>query len=583
MSATVYKSVRNGAIAAGALLVVLLALVTYFALAFVDASTWVEHTSQVISEIRGTRLLVGVPGSRTDYGAARQVRIDSVLEQLHRVADLTVDNPRQQASTREFQTLYSQNPPEISTSSLTEFDSQRVIAANAMLDHMQGEEIRLLGERTKRQSESTRQAAYAISALCLALTFLGTLTAVGGRNEFRRRAQAEATLELEKAELTSYTRELALVSAGSELIQAAVSEEQLSAAVCSVLSDLVPGSHGYFGLVSPSKDLVEISATWGKGETPTSFSPLECVALQLGRPVHRSQSLLQVTCKHSPVTSQDYVCVPLRSASGHLGVLHVEVQQQLSKKLADAVSLFAGHVALGLTNLRMVEVFRNQSVRDSLTGLFNRRYFDETLQRELLGAVRQSQLVSVLMLDLDKFKNCNDTFGHAAGDDVLRGFGRLMRASFRESDVVCRYGGEEFAVIMVGASLEEAFAKAELFRDAVEGAQLCGEGRSMGRMTTSIGVACSDEFTNPHSLVAGADAALYQAKRDGRNRTWTCSNNPGALPAIPVPASPHEPTQLRGADPLMDSLLADPATGLTQAASAGFVVPAAIGNATRLV
>jgi diguanylate cyclase (GGDEF)-like protein len=191
-------------------------------------------------------------------------------------------------------------------------------------------------------------------------------------------------------------------------------------------------------------------------------------------------------------------------------------------------------VALGLTNLRVREELRILSVRDSLTGLFNRRYFDETLQRELLSASRSHAPLTVLMLDLDHFKKMNDSLGHAGGDDVLRSFATLMRSAFRESDVICRYGGEEFAVILSGVDLEHAYAKAESFRMLVEAQPVPG---SVG-MTTSLGLASSNEFPEMRTLMYAADLALYSAKNRGRNLTCVCTAKVEGVPELAICAPP---------------------------------------------
>jgi diguanylate cyclase (GGDEF)-like protein len=223
----------------------------------------------------------------------------------------------------------------------------------------------------------------------------------------------------------------------------------------------------------------------------------------------------------------------------------------------ESIGLFAAQVTLGLTNLRMREALRSQSVRDPLTGLFNRRYFDETLQREIASYRREGTPLSILMLDLDHFKKVNDSYGHAAGDDALRALGRLMRTSFRESDVICRYGGEEFAVVLLNSDLDSAYAKAESFRRQVEQTDLGSNGRDMGRMTASVGVACCTEFDFPDQLVQASDAALYQAKRMGRNSTFVCSGRAGVLPAV-KPPTPGEPVWPIAAD---GSLTNERATG----------------------
>lgn len=542
-----YRFVRTGALLAAVLVLILLGLALRFSYEFVDANSQVNHTTEVLSEIRSTRVLLGTPGATALSGPAASIRTSALLDQLGHLAELTKDNPRQQISVRDFRSLFADGNPPGDGARLA---PERLTSANVILDRMQGEEIRLLAERTRRQSDATQNASVSMISFCSALLILGLATTWAARREFRRRESAEAILLQEKQELTRHTRELALVSAGSELIQAAQDEYQVNDAVATVLRDLLPESSGYFGLISPSKDLVEVSCSWGDGPVPEAFPPESCVALQLGRQIHRSEALIQVTCAHVQ-SSADYICMPLRSASGHLGILHVESATPLNRKAANAVNLFASHVALGITNLRMREALRNQTVRDSLTGLFNRRYFDETLQREVAHSRREGKPLSVLMIDVDKFKKCNDTFGHAAGDEALRGFGRIMRSVFRESDVVCRYGGEEFAVIMVDASLQNAYTKAESFRKLIADTELTAAGISIGRMTASIGVACSNEFGPPGDLVHAADSALYHAKRMGRNATWVCSDVAGLLPAVPSPETPD----LRPATPPTDTSL----------------------------
>ena len=506
-------------------------LALYFSNQFFDATNWVNHTAAVIGEIRATRLLLGTDAPYSNDHAV-PLSVASVLSQIDRVAQLTTDNPLQQKNVQDFRGVFASTAPHAQSA-----DARTIQAAYDLLFRMQSEEYRLLIVRTRGQAGASRRAALAVSALCAVLLIVGLIMALAARRESRLRAVADAALQADRDHLTRYSRELALVSAGSELIQAAQDEVQLNAAVARILSEMLPESSGYVGLMSASKDMVEICASWGSGQPPESFQPADCVALQLGRKIHRSEFLVPISCKHVH-TSADCVCVPLRSSTGFLGMIYVESAEDISSKRSESIGLFAAQVTLGLTNLRMREALRSQSVRDSLTGLFNRRYFDETLQREIAAYRRESSPLAVLMLDLDHFKRVNDSFGHAAGDDALRALGRLMRSSFRESDVICRYGGEEFAVILMNSDLGSAYAKAESFRRAVEQSELKGNGRDVGRMTTSIGVACCDEFDSPDLLVQAADAALYQAKRMGRNSTCVCSGEPGTMPFVSIPATP---------------------------------------------
>ena len=522
---------RWSAFTSAAIVVLMCVLAVYFCRQFYTETRWVTHTTSVIGEIRTTRSqvdsLINAPAGHPT------VSIAAILEQFGRATQLTHDNPLQQQSADDFRRHLSQV-----TGGNPQADLTNLQAAHAILGNMQAEEYKLLTERTRSQADASRDAGLAISALCGALISLGIIMGMAARREFRLRAKAEMALQADKDELTRYARELALVSAGSELVQAAQDEKELTKAVAQILGEMLPEAGGYFGLLSASKDLVEVCESWGGVQVPVPFPPTACVGLQLGRKVHRSESLVHIQCKHVNQCS-DYFCMPLRSPTGFLGVIHVECASQIATKRADSISLFTAQITLALTNLRMRDALRSQSVRDPLTGLFNRRYFDETLQRELAAYRRGGSPLAVLMLDLDHFKRVNDTFGHAAGDDALRMLGRLMRSTFRESDVICRYGGEEFAVILMNSDLESAFTKAEKFRRAVEQADLSSADRDLGRMTTSVGIACCAEFDDAARLVHASDAALYQAKRMGRNATWACSLQAGSLPAIHPPASPE--------------------------------------------
>jgi len=192
---------------------------------------------------------------------------------------------------------------------------------------------------------------------------------------------------------------------------------------------------------------------------------------------------------------------------------------QLSESEQKLARTFAEQTALALANLNMREVLRMQSVRDPLTGLYNRRYMEESLERELRRATRKNSSVGLMMLDVDHFKRFNDTFGHEAGDSVLRTLGNLFRTQFRGEDVVCRYGGEEFTIILPEASLETTCQRAEELREAAKKdvAQLGGQ--SLEPVSLSIGVSSfPTNGTTGEALLRAADAALYRAKEKGRDR-----------------------------------------------------------------
>ncbi len=165
------------------------------------------------------------------------------------------------------------------------------------------------------------------------------------------------------------------------------------------------------------------------------------------------------------------------------------------------------------------EKLAEMSVRDELTGMYNRRYFRDALEREVSGAQRYGHMLALCMIDLDHFKRVNDTHGHLCGDRVLQEFGRLLDDSIRKYDVGCRYGGEEFAVILPDTSLEKARTLCDRFRERVNEHRFTYEELSL-HITTSVGVAAlpSDGLITGRHLVDLADKALYQAKNQGRNQ-----------------------------------------------------------------
>jgi two-component system, cell cycle response regulator len=177
------------------------------------------------------------------------------------------------------------------------------------------------------------------------------------------------------------------------------------------------------------------------------------------------------------------------------------------------------------------EALRMQAIRDPLTGLFNRRYMGEALDRELRRAEHGGQPVSMVMLDVDHFKRLNDTSGHQAGDELLTHIASILQARTRREDIACRYGGEEFLLILPGAPMEAALRRAEELRQVIRETTIEHRGRPLGRISVSAGVACFPEHgTTADELLRAADAALYRAKELGRDRVVTC-DRPAAVPA----------------------------------------------------
>jgi diguanylate cyclase (GGDEF)-like protein len=260
-----------------------------------------------------------------------------------------------------------------------------------------------------------------------------------------------------------------------------------------------------------------------------------CRALREGR-THVVEEVTSGTlCEHLPKPAPGaYLCSPLPAQGRALGVIYVASLStedrptggvsEAKQRLAEAV---AAQLGLGLANVKLREVLRIQSIHDPLTGLFNRRYMEETLEREVHRARRAGRPMSVLMVDIDRFKEKNDVFGHEGGDAVLREFGRLLREHLRKEDIPCRYGGEEFILVLPDAALQGAVRRAEQLREAVKRLSIPCEGGKIGSLTVSIGVAAFPEHGHDgHALLQAADTALYQAKREGRDRVSVAPLHP---------------------------------------------------------
>ncbi|MCD4672820.1 MAG: GGDEF domain-containing protein [Anaerolineaceae bacterium] len=174
---------------------------------------------------------------------------------------------------------------------------------------------------------------------------------------------------------------------------------------------------------------------------------------------------------------------------------------------------------LTVENLRLREELRMQAVRDPLTGLYNRRYLEAALEREISRALRKDMMLGVIMLDIDHFKQFNDRYGHDVGDIVLRQIGLFLQSSVRSGDIVCRFGGEEFLVILPEIDLESAIQRAESLRLGVQTLNNKKHRLFPEQLSISLGVAlCPLHGDSGHAVMQAADQAMYQAKREGRNR-----------------------------------------------------------------
>lgn len=336
------------------------------------------------------------------------------------------------------------------------------------------------------------------------------------------RKQAEDALHSRLVEVQERTRELILLSEMTEMIHVCQSAEEAYAVITNSMEELFSKEAGILAVFKASQNLLETVAEWGTPPTEHVFSRDECWALRRGRPYQGDSAHARLRCPHLDRSFPGaYLCVPMIARGETLGVFHLSqvAPDGLTEAKARLAHTVAGQLGLVLSNLRLQETLRNQSIRDPLTGLFNRRYLEETLEREIHRAQRNDQPIGIMMLDIDHYKQFNDIFGHDAGDLLLRALSRLLQSQVRREDVVCRYGGEEFTVILPGASMEITRQRAEAFREAVKALHVEHANQPLGEITISVGVSIFPEHGRTTALlVKRADEALYRAKQGGRDR-----------------------------------------------------------------
>ncbi len=319
------------------------------------------------------------------------------------------------------------------------------------------------------------------------------------------------------------TREATLLNEMAQLLQAADDRGEACAIIGRMAPRFFPGRSGALFLTNASRNLVESAVTWGTTPQMPVFAPEDCWALRRGQPHRVEESDGATVCRHvGPSPIPRYCCLPLVAHGETLGVFHLSGEGPRDDATCQMVGAVAEQCALALANLRLRETLRNQSIRDPLTGLFNRRYLEETLEREVRRSARSGKSVGVLLFDIDHFKTFNDGFGHEAGDAVLREFGSLLLRSTRGGDVAGRLGGEEFVVLLPETGLEDAKRRADQIRQDLERLRVSNRGEALGVVTTSAGVATYPEHgADPEDLLRAADSALYRAKEGGRNRVET--------------------------------------------------------------
>ena len=356
----------------------------------------------------------------------------------------------------------------------------------------------------------------------------------------------QATLETTNQELQKRLQdlrerhsEMQTLSQISDFLQACLTVKEACQVVATFMTSLFADCSGGIFQMKDSSHRLENLAQWGEGlYSKLEFSHQDCWGLRRGRLHRMAEHHGELRCSHLssiPEGATTY-CLPMVAQGETLGLFYLMVPPnlELSSSKRQLAQTVAEQLGLAIANLNLRQTLRQQSIRDGLTGLYNRRHFEDTLEQEIERAKSNQTALSLVMLDVDHFKNFNDTYGHDAGDHVLQSISQCLKKHLRVCDIVCRYGGEELVVILPGRDLETARTIAERLRHEIVQLSLYYENQLLGQVSASFGVAnFPEDGDSPLTLFQAADRALYQAKARGRNQVVLA--NPGFPPEAVKP------------------------------------------------
>ncbi len=351
---------------------------------------------------------------------------------------------------------------------------------------------------------------------------------------YRTQKSLEAEIEKHKLiehTLRNYNQDLAILNRMRHLLQTCQTEEETYHIVIDTCSKLFPCSSGSLLMLNEFMTMLDAVAVWK--DPPPELRKLRVEDFDEVYPdralVVEHPEIGAIFSRIGYSVEKHALYVPVCSSDGLLAMLsfyfeqeYVEYTeknwQQFIKTKQMLISEMVEHYALALVNLRLRESLRIESIRDPLTGLYNRRHMEAALEREACRAIRHQTSLGMMMFDIDHFKMFNDTHGHEAGDVVLRQMGALLRQVSRKEDIVCRYGGEEFLFILPGATLESTAKRAEELLRHVQALDVAYRDKQF-QVTVSVGVAAFPRHgAEVRESVSATDAALYQAKERGRNQ-----------------------------------------------------------------
>lgn len=519
------------------------------------AQAYVQRTHQVLHEMDGmedglqdareARLHYILTPEQQDLLDFEEAEV-RVWTQMDRVTQM---DPEHKASLNDLRALIREELRQLRTDMRVlhtkliyhsqETDEKRNHVMSA-IDEFKNNEERLLRERNQaaenRAAQITRSTflrILAFSVLMGVLFFLVMRDSKKLRVAEQKALFAQTRLEGSLLQLQSETENSRLLNELQADFQICVSAREAYKVAATYLHKLIPGSGGSVYALYGAEDRIETVSVWPDTEEPFisgTYSTEDCCAVRGGRLHAHLDSPRGLSCRHfHGPTPAAYICFPLSALGETLGILHVHAANAslFTASRLTLIQQIGEYAALRLANLKLKEKLQDQSIRDPLTGLYNRRFLETTLEQQLRNFSQEQDGIGIgiVMADIDGFKLFNDTFGHEAGDHVLREIGSLLRRCVRSEDIVCRYGGEEFLAVIPESSPESVCERAELMRNAISKLELEHAGRPLGRITASFGISfAQNNEISSDTLLRRADEALYVAKRSGCDCVRVCES-----------------------------------------------------------
>lgn len=531
------------AAAAGAIVVTLVTglLVYSNTQRLASSASWVEHTQEVLSALQRASLLTErveyrsrfylLTGDRGELDRARSYANQLATSAEH-IRMLVIDNSSEVDNAQKLAA-----GAEGLTKALSDFSRQsevpvlQVQQCQQTISQMADQEQFLLQQRNEgSEKRFLTSVTTEVVAIGLWLLTSAVLLAFLLRDAIRRQriemsiARTNEELAQSVKALEDRAHESSLLTGARDELQLCTDVHQLYQSAARRFSLLLPRTSGCFCMIDNSRQTVEVVSFWGEAMVDDFSPPEACCGLRSGQPRWRLPGQSEIHCAHfTSEAPERYLCQPIVAHGDALGVLFIQCEDdaavQAVHRRMDGLQQLVQITAMAVATLNLQSKLENQSIRDALTGLFNRYFMQISLDRELSRAARKRQTLAVLMLDVDHFKRFNDTYGHAAGDAALQGIANILKTGIRSEDVACRYGGEEFTILLPDITPESATERAQGILSAVSRLSVSLGAQTYSEFTISIGIAFyPNDGEAPDLLLRRADEALYRSKRQGRNQ-----------------------------------------------------------------